>query len=225
MNAKKKSSKENFKNSITKNILLIIITGVVLLMSTLVFLHLYTRQNKSVKVPSVKGVQLEIAKRALQKSGLGFVVIDSIYNRDSIPGTIIEQVPAAFSSTKEGREVFLTIYSSSPPQLPIPNLIDYSLRQAEAQLKSMGFDQLTIEEVPSEYKGLVKSIKFRGRQIQPEERIPSGSPLTIVVGSGLKLESQENDSISVSPPNSNGNPTEPKQKSGTNSPIVDDTFF
>ena len=133
-------------------------------------------------------------------------------------------MPAAFSSTKEGREVFLTIYSSNPPQLPIPNLIDYSLRQAEAQLKSMGFDQLTIEEVPSEYRGLVKSINFRGRHLQPEERIPSGWPLTIVVGSVLKLESQENDSISASPPNSNGNPTEPK-KSGTSSPIVDDTFF
>lgn len=225
MNAKKKSSKGNFKNSITKNILLIIITGVVLILSTLVFLHLYTRQNKSVKVPSVKGIQLEIAKRALQKNGLSFVVIDSIYNRDSIPGTIIEQVPAPHSSTKEGREVFLTIYSSNPPQLPVPSLVDYSLRQAEAQLKSMGFDQLTIEEVPSEYKGLVKSIKFRGRQLQPEERIPLGSPLTLIVGSGLQLESLESDSISATPSNNDGKPTEPKQKSGTSSPIVDDTFF
>ena len=224
MNAKKKPAKSNFRNSITKNILLMIILGVVLLFGTLVFLHLYTRQNKAVEVPNVKGIQLEIAKRSLKKSGLNFVVIDSIYNRDSIPGTIIEQVPMAFSTTKEGREVFLTIYSSNPPQLPIPNLTDFSLRQAEAQLKSMGFDQLTIEEVPSEYKGLVKSIKFRGRQLQPEEKIPFGSPLTIVVGNGLQEESLDNDTVSETSPNQ-GNATEPNQESGTSSQIVDESFF
>ena len=70
MNAKKKPAKSNFRNSITKNILLMIILGVVLLFGTLVFLHLYTRQNKAVEVPNVKGIQLEIAKRSLKKSGL-----------------------------------------------------------------------------------------------------------------------------------------------------------
>ncbi len=198
--------------------------GVLLLVGTLVLLHIYTRQNKSVEVPQVKGLQLKEAKVLLKSKNLNFVVIDSLYDRNAIPGAIIEQVPAAKSSTKEGREVFLTIYSSNPPKLSVPGLVDYSLRQAEALLISMGFEQLTIQEVPSEYKGLVKSIEYRGRKLQPEEKIPAGSPLTIIVGSGLQPDSLIIDNEYMPSINEDIH-SETRQESETNSPIVDESFF
>lgn len=224
MNAKKKPSSGSFKNSIIKNILLIIALGFILLIGTLVALHIYTRQNKSVDVPQVKGLQLKEAKVLLKSKGLNFSVIDSLYDRDAIPGAIIEQVPTANSRTKEGREVFLTIYSNNPPKLAIPELVDYSLRQAKALLTSMGFEQLTIQSVPSEYKGLVEAIEYRGRNLQPEERIPAGSPLTIIVGSGLQPDSLNIDGEYTPSPNEEIH-SENKQRSETSSPVVDESFF
>ena len=88
----------------------------------------------------------------------------------------------------------LSIYSNNPPNLAVPGLTDYSLRQAEALLISMGFEQLTIEQIPSEHDDLVDGIKYRGRRLQPEERIPAGSPLTIVVGSKSLQELEDIDS-------------------------------
>lgn len=226
MNAKKKPSKGSFKNSIIKNIILMIALGIVILVATLVFLHIYTRQNKSVEVPQLKGLQLKEAAVLLKSKGLNFTVNDSIYDKNAIPGAIIEQVPAANSTTKQGREVLLSIYSTNPPELKVPELRDYSLRQAEALLSSMGFTQLTIEQVPSEYDDLVEGIEYRGRKIRPEEKIPAGSPLTIIVGSKSLQELENLDSdFDYTPSNNEDISLEPKQNTEPSTPIVDESFF
>lgn len=229
MSAKKKQSKKGTGNSIIKNILLIILVGFVLLIITLVSLHIYTRHNKSVNVPLVKGLQMKEAEVLLKSKGLKFVVVDSLYNKNAVPGAIIDQVPPANSRTKSGREVFLTIYSTQPPQIAVPPLVDYSYRQAEALLISMGFDRLTVEEVPSEYKGLVESVEYRGRLLKPEEKIPAGSPLTIIVGSGIQADSLNIDNNIDDSIYQEGERGEQKPKSENDSPDnnqrVDETFF
>jgi beta-lactam-binding protein with PASTA domain len=227
MNAKKAKKKNPIRNSIIKNILLIIATGIALLIITLVLLNIYTRYNKSVDVPQVKGLQLKEAKVLLKSQGLKFAVVDSLYDKDAVPGAIIEQVPSANSRTKSGREVFLTIYSTNPPELAVPGLVDYSHRQAEALLTSMGFDQLTILEVPSEYKGLVKAVEYRGKALKPEEKIPAGSPLTIIVGSGILSDSLEAEREFIVPSsqikNEQSNQNRENKSQGTQT--VDESFF
>lgn len=227
MNAKKTSSNSSLQNSITKNILLIIVTGFVFLFVTLLLLNMYTRQNKSVDVPQVKGLQLKEAKVILKSQGLKFVVVDSLYDKKAIPGAIIEQVPSANSRTKEGREIFLTIYATNPPELTIPGLVDYSYRQAEALLTSMGFEQIAIREVSSEYKGLVKAVEYRGRPLQADEKVPSGSPLTLIVGSGMQADSLSFDNEYIVSPDDE-NPVRRETKSESNSQkekTIDESFF
>ena len=227
MNAKKNLTKSLYNYSIIKNIILIISTGIALIIITLVLLNIYTRYNKSVDVPQVKGLQLKEAKVLLKSQGLKFVVVDSLYDKKAVPGSIIEQVPSAKSRTKSGREVFLTIYSINPPELAIPGLVDYSYRQAEALLISMGFEQIAIQEVPSEYKGLVKAIEYRGKTLQPDEKIPAGSPLTLIVGSGIQIDSLDiNREYRVSPDQIDPTDTEQKDVPKTQgSQRVDDSFF
>jgi beta-lactam-binding protein with PASTA domain len=178
-------------------------------------------------VPQVKGLQLKEAKVLLKSQGLKFAVVDSLYDKDAVPGAIIEQVPSANSRTKSGREVFLTIYSTNPPELAVPGLVDYSHRQAEALLTSMGFDQLTILEVPSEYKGLVKAVEYRGKALKPEEKIPAGSPLTIIVGSGILSDSLEAEREFIVPSsqikNEQSNQNRENKSQGTQT--VDESFF
>lgn len=227
MNAKKVPLKNRLGNSILKNLLLIIASGVIFLFIILLLLNLYTRSNKSVDVPQVKGLQLKEASALLKSEGLKLVVVDSLYSKDAVPGSIIEQVPSANSRTKSGREVFLTIYSTNAPELAIPNLVDYSYRQAEALLTSMGFEQIRIEEVPSEYKGLVKAVEYRGRALQPEEKVPSGAPLTMIVGSGMQSDSLNlNGDYIISPsremPAKQEQKREPSSQQGAR---VDESFF
>ena len=74
MNAKRKKSTSNFRDSITKNVISIIVIGAVILFATLVLLNIYTRHNKSVDVPQVKGLQLKEAKVLLKSQGLNFVL-------------------------------------------------------------------------------------------------------------------------------------------------------
>jgi beta-lactam-binding protein with PASTA domain len=76
----------------------------------------------------------------------------------------------------------------------VPGLVDYSVRQATALLNSLGFNNITIKEVPSQYAGLVLRVEYRGKQLAPEEKIPAGSPLQLVVSSS---SSTTTDSLNV----------------------------
>lgn len=228
MSKNKAKSTSKLKNSIFGNLLFIFLSGAFLLFATLIALNMYTRQNKSVDVPPVKGLQLKEAKALLKSRGLNYVIVDSLYDRSAIPGSIIEQVPSANSRTKSGREVFLSVFSDNPPELAVPGLVDYSQRQAEALLVSIGFEQLSIEEVPSEYKGLVKAIEYKGRTLKPEEKIPAGSPLTIIVGSGIQTDSLNiDDDYLMSPEKEEPHIIEKKRKNShsENNQHVDESFF
>lgn len=195
-----KQKKGLFGNSILLNLAAIVITGILLLMLVLWGLKIYTRHGQDVKVPRLTGLQVPEAAIILKSKGLVYTIIDSIYLRGGIAGAIVEQVPEALSSVKEGRTVYLTVYSRNPQQIAVPGLVDFSARQAEAMLNSMGFSQVDIQEVPSEYAGLVISVEYRGRKLDAEEKVPIGSPITLVVGSGLhqNLPDTDNEYI-VSP--------------------------
>jgi beta-lactam-binding protein with PASTA domain len=65
---------------------------------------------------------------------------------------------------------------------------DVSYRQADAMLKAIGLNVSSVEYSPSEYKDLVIAVKFRGRSIVAGTRVPEGSSLVLVVGSGLGEE-------------------------------------
>ena len=69
--------------------------------------------------------------------------------------------------------------------IPVPDVNDVSFRQADAMLKSIGLNVSSVEYSPSEYKDLVIAIKYRGRNISSGMRVPEGSSLVLVVGSGL----------------------------------------
>lgn len=224
-----------FGNSIFKNLLFIILTAVVLIVLTLLFLRSYTRHNQNVQVPQLHTLQANEANTILKARGLHMEIIDSIYRRGSVPGAIIEQTPVAKSNVKKGRTIYVTIYSKNPQQISVPGLVDYSSRQAQALLVSMGFTQLDIEEVPSEYDGLVLAVEYHGRTLNPDEKIPAGSPLTLVVGSGELTDSLQVDREYIIPPSEiqrtdsgsiviEGTPM-PNQENNTKQTDLDESFF
>lgn len=173
-----------FKNVYVKNILMMIAIFLILVAIVLVILNFYTRHDESVVVPTVKGLQVEDAKGLLSRADLKFEVIDSVYQTGGVPGAIKEQIPKEDSKVKKGRTIYLIVQAKSVQMVAIPDLKDYSRRQAEGQLNSLGFTNIAIEEVSSPYKGLVISISYKGKIVTPGQKIPKGSALKMVVGAG-----------------------------------------
>src|SRR5262245_36534248 len=110
--------------------------GVVILSALLIFqgFSFYTRHNSSVDVPDLTGMSLDEAKKELKKRGLILEATDSLYD---IPGNlkdknieygdIVAQHPQPGEKVKKGRRFYLTIRSSVPSMVNMPNLVDLSL--------------------------------------------------------------------------------------------------
>lgn len=161
-----------------------IAVSLILVAVVLFILNIYTKHNESVTVPAVKGLQIEEARGILKSTTLQCEIVDSIFVAGGIPGAVIEQTPKAQSKVKEGRTVFLTIQAKGIQMVAIPELKDYSRRQAEAQLNSLGFDRIIVDEVPSAYAGIVISISYKGKELSSNQKVPKGATLRMIVGAG-----------------------------------------
>ncbi|OJV87248.1 MAG: PASTA domain-containing protein [Bacteroidia bacterium 44-10] len=218
--SKKQTKKTILSNSIVKNLLMIIACGILLVVLALLLLNVYTRHGQNVAVPALENLQVKEANTILRAKGLHAEIVDSIYQRDAVPGAIIDQRPKAGNKVKEGRAIYLTIYARNPQMVAVPELTDYSTRQASALLNSIGFTQLYIQEVPAEYSGLVVAVEYRGKRLMPEEKIPAGSPLTLVITSNTLADSLRIDNEYIVPPGSTGDDI----RSGGDR-AIDDSFF
>lgn len=168
-----------------KNLLIMAGVFIMLIFVILFLLKEYTRHNDSIEVPDLKGLQVQDAGAIVKAADLEYEVVDSIYRKDGAPGSILEQIPLAKSKVKQGRTIYLTVQAKDEPLVAIPNLEDFSQRQAEASLNGLGFSRITIKEIPSEYQGLVYGVEHKGIIIMPGQKVPKGAPLTLRVGSGI----------------------------------------
>ena len=76
----------------------------------------FTRHSERIAVPAVVGLDRTGAAVALEAAGLRPVVIDSLYNAKGQPGAVVEQDPGAGVEVKGTRNVYLTVYRSTPPR-------------------------------------------------------------------------------------------------------------
>lgn len=184
----KKFWKESVGGFILKRVLLAIVIFVALAWATLIAVDYYTHHGEAETVPDLRGLYIEEAESMLQNHGLYAQVIDSVFVRDKKLGTIIEQIPAPNSTVKSNRPIYLIINSKQVRKIPLPDVNDVSYRQADAMLKAIGLSVSSVEYSPSEYKDLVIAVKLHGRSIVAGTRVPEGSSLVLVVGSGLGEE-------------------------------------
>lgn len=173
------------KHPIIKTLVLMVIVFFLLIGITLYGLKLYTRHGKAVLVPEVKALILPDALRILDREGFRYEIIDSLFIDGATPGSIVEQTPAGGSKVKEGRIIYLSINAYSPRMISCPKVTDMSLRQALASLESRGLSDVRIQNVPSEYPDLVIGIEYQGEPLEPGDKLPIGSSVTLLVGNGV----------------------------------------
>lgn len=181
----KKTILHLLQNFYVKNILwaLGVILGLVI--ALLIFLNIYTLHNESITVPDLRGLSVENAAQILKNKNLRFEIVDSVFVKGKVPGSIVEQIPAPESNVKEGRIVFLSINANTTKKVIVPDVRDQSSRQAIATLAAVGFGVTKVVEVPSEYKDLVVDIIFKGYKVLPGQKLPMGSNVILNVGDGM----------------------------------------
>ena len=143
----------------------------------------FTRHSERIAVPAVVGLDRTGAAVALEAAGLRPVVIDSLYNAKGQPGAVVEQDPGAGVEVKGTRNVYLTVSRSTPPseRLEIEEGMDAGVARILLDVK--GFDFRERYEPTDELAGLVLGVRdVRGDSLGPDDRLPKGAELVLVIG-------------------------------------------
>jgi eukaryotic-like serine/threonine-protein kinase len=171
----------------------LVATCTVLLLGVLYFyayLPNTTNHGETITVPNVEGLSISELDRFLVNRNLRYEINDSSYSAEYPPLTVLKQFPHAGSKVKEGRKIFISINRADPPTVPIPNLIDGSVVNADAVLRSNELKRGKIELVAGPFN-IVKEMKYKGSKLQAGDRVPKGAIIDLVVmdgGTGGKLE-------------------------------------
>jgi len=152
-------------------------------------LPILTRHGQSITVPNLKGISLEEVDAYLAQRNLRFEVTEEFaYEPDYPPMTVLQQYPKAGTHVKEGRKIYLTLNTQTPPQVKMPNLVDGSVRNAHVRLKSQGLLLGTIKYVPDVAQNAVLEQWHQGKKIAAGTLITKGAKIDLVAGAGLGKE-------------------------------------
>jgi beta-lactam-binding protein with PASTA domain len=170
------------------NLGIIFALGIIFLIGSFFSISLYTRHGKSFPLPDFKGLTEHQLQSIIKNRDLRYIIIDSVYHDDIPKGIVIEQVPKAGEHVKKNRKIFFTINAWSEEQVSIPNLTDYSLRNAKVVLESYGLKLGELIYIPSEYSNLVYGQQLYGKPIESGEMVPKGTVIDLLIGRGLSNE-------------------------------------
>lgn len=148
-----------------------------------VMLRGFTRHSERIAVPSVVGIHMNEAAMALEAAGLEPVIMDSLYSAKGQPGGVVEQDPAAGVEVKGTRNVYLTVFRSTPPseRLEVEEGMDAGVARILLDVKGFPFRERY--EPSEELAGLVMRVENRKGEAQgPEDRLAKGESLVLVIG-------------------------------------------
>ena len=172
------------KQKLWFNVLVLVGVCVALYITIFASLSFVTQHGAEVKVLSVKGRLYEDALKTLKARGFT-VEVDSSYEPGKRKFEVLAQQPQPGAIVKEGRTLFITINRASPPETPMPNLVNLSFRSAAMILKS---NRLVLGDTilrPDIARGAVLEQLYAGKQIIAGTMLPQGSKISLVIGDGL----------------------------------------
>jgi beta-lactam-binding protein with PASTA domain len=165
--------------------ILIAIGGVFLLLVIFILLlGVITRHGKSKTVPYVVGKNINDVEKQLTDAGFATVIQDSVYYDSLPPGVVIKQIPEADAVVKVNRNVFVIINRFVAPDIPMPNIIGYSLRNAQYTLESTGLKLGDTTSRVDFAKNTVLQMSINGNEIKPGDKVKVGSKVDLVIARG-----------------------------------------
>jgi beta-lactam-binding protein with PASTA domain len=113
------------------------------------------------------------------------VVIDSMFDEDYPIGSIVLQDPPYGAKVKKGRKIYVTIISTQPQMVRMPNLVDLSLRQALIEIDAASLTIDHLEYIENFAKNAVLNQQVDGQVVSPGTEILKGTSVTLILGKGL----------------------------------------
>ncbi len=170
---------------------LIAIGKMILIVALLLFFFKYwlgctTNHGQKIPVPDLSKMTLLKMKTVLDDANLAYKIQDTAnFNPKFPPMTVIEQNPEFGEFVKENRKIYITLNPSGYRKIKIPNLFGKTKRQAEMQLRAIGFKIGTYSTVPDRGKNVVRGLSFKGKRIKEGDMIPKKSKINLIVGDGI----------------------------------------
>jgi len=161
---------------------------VIICVGALFALDIYTRNGTERMMPNFIGMD---SQELLNNEDYIMVISDYLFDKKTLPGIVLKQDPHVGEMVKKGRKVYLTVASSTPPKVIMPQLEDVSLRQAEIMLKAIGLELGSVIYKPSPYENAVLEQLYKGRPIYSGTEISAGETVTLVVGKNPEELSNE----------------------------------
>ncbi len=161
--------------------------GLVLVLLLLFFgsLSWITGYGKTEKVPAVTGQNIIAAQKILEDKGFDVVIQDSLYVDSVAKQAVLRQIPEADAVVKSGRTIYLTVNRTIPPQVEMPNLSGFSVKSAEMYLVSLGLKMGEVTYRPDIARNSVLEQLYNNAPIAPGTKIPIGTVISFVLGSGV----------------------------------------
>jgi len=173
-----------FQKTFIGNLAIIAAICAVLYWAFFASLGFITGHGKEVTVPVLTGKGVKESIAILEQQGFD-VDVDSSYVPEQKALVVLSQQPAGGTTVKKGRTVFIIVNKLTPPQTPMPNLVNMSFRSAEMLLAN---SRLLLGDTlfkPDIAQGAVLNQMLNGKDIAPGTMIPQGSKITLVIGDGL----------------------------------------
>ncbi len=173
-----------FSKTFWLNLLAMFLLSGVLLLAAFKLLDAYTHHGESIIVPDLKGFDINEVKQQLARQNLRYEVMDSTYVKDTPPGAIVDQHPAPGLKVKVNRRIYLTLNTNNPPKVKMPDIKFATLRNAQAQLESIGLDVKDTEYIDDPARNAVLGVKLDGQPLEAGTEVTKGTAVILVLGNG-----------------------------------------
>lgn len=173
------------KRSFLLNLLVALALVFLVIFIILKLLGTITQHGQYLTVPSVTGKTTAAAISQLEAAGFEVLIQDSVYIDSAKKGIVLKQHPDPNSTVKINRTVFLTVNRTTLPLVDMPSLQGKTLSYALDILKRSHLVLGDTTSKPDFMEGTVLEQSYRGNVIPSGAKVPYGSKIDLLVGSGL----------------------------------------
>ena len=178
--------KAESKRDVYLHLLIVFLTAAVLVVA---FFNLYlpytTNHGQTITVPSLQGMHRDQLEEFLEARDLEYQIDDSTYHPGMQPYLVYQQYPLAGSRVKQGRKIYVSINSSKPPLVKMPNLLNRSYLNAQRELENNGLLLGETKLVPDLQFNAVLKQQVAGKDIPPGTQVSKGTRIDLIIGDGL----------------------------------------
>jgi beta-lactam-binding protein with PASTA domain len=147
-----------------------------------VVMPMYTRHNQTESVPNVVEMPVDLAVQVLTNAGFTPELSRRRYSPHHDLNAVMEQDPKGGSPAKKGRRIYLAVNEASAPEMRMPNLTEFHLREARLRVEAMGLvvSETIADSLPSAFRNTIVR-----QSPAPDALVRAGDQVRIWYSTGL----------------------------------------